>query len=139
MFCRGTTLLEIMGVITILGVLATVNAMSNKDEVNHQKAVHDIVMLEKALEVYKHDNSRYPTTSQQLKALISKPDLEPLPKNYRTGGYIKRLPMDPWQNEYILRSPGEYGAFEILSMGPDGMVDTDDDICNYRLEKQKNL
>lgn len=135
MFCRGATLLEIMGVITILGILATPNLVSNKDQVNHQKAVHDIAMLEKALEVYKHDNNRYPTTSQQLKALINKPNIEPLPKSYRSGGYIKHLSTDPWQHEYILRSPGEYRTVEIFSMGPDGLPDTDDDICNNRLEK----
>ena len=102
---RGFTLLEIMVVIVILGILASLvvpNLMGNKDQADHQKAVSDIVALENALDMYKLDNTRYPTTDQGLNALITKPDSDPAPKNYKDGGYIKRLPADPWQKAQAL-------------------------------------
>jgi general secretion pathway protein G len=138
---RGFTLLEIMVVIVILGILASLvvpNLMGNKDQADHQKAVSDIVALENALDMYKLDNSRYPTTDQGLNALITKPDSEPVPRNYKAGGYIKRLPADPWQNEYQLLSPGEHGNIDVFSVGPDGQAGTDDDIGNWALNSQKN-
>jgi len=137
---RGFTLLEIMVVIVILGILASLvvpNLMGNKDQADHQKAVSDIVALENALDMYKLDNSRYPTTDQGMTALVTKPDSEPAPRNYKSGGYIKRLPTDPWQNEYQLLSPGEHGAIDVFSVGPDGQAGTDDDIGNWALESKK--
>jgi len=137
---RGFTLLEIMVVIVILGILASLvvpNLMGNKDQADHQKAVSDIVALENALDMYKLDNSRYPTTDQGMTALVTKPDSEPVPRNYKSGGYIKRLPTDPWQNEYQLLSPGEHGAIDVFSVGPDGQAGTDDDIGNWALESKK--
>ena len=98
---RGFTLLEIMVVIVILGILASIvvpNLMGNKEKADRQKAVTDIVALENALDMYKLDNVRYPTSDQGLEALVTKPESDPAPKNYKTGGYIKRLPQDPWQN-----------------------------------------
>ncbi len=136
---RGFTLLEIMVVIVILGILASLvvpNLMGNKDQADHQKAVSDIVALENALDMYKLDNTRYPTTDQGLNALITKPDSDPAPKNYKDGGYIKRLPADPWQNEYQLLSPGEHSSVDVFSMGPDGQAGTDDDIGNWNLDKR---
>ncbi|WP_316677231.1 type II secretion system major pseudopilin GspG [uncultured Tolumonas sp.] len=138
---RGFTLLEIMVVIVILGILASLivpNLMGNKDQADHQKAVSDIVALENALDMYKLDNSRYPTTDQGLNALITKPDSEPAPRNYKEGGYIKRLPSDPWQGEYQLLSPGEHGTIDVFSMGPDGQAGTDDDIGNWNLDKKRD-
>lgn len=138
---HGFTLLEIMVVIVILGILASLvvpNLMGNKDQADHQKAVSDIVALENALDMYKLDNSRYPTTDQGLNALINKPDSEPVPKNYKDGGYIKRLPQDPWQNEYQLLSPGQNGGVDIFSMGPDGQSETEDDIGNWALDSHKS-
>ena len=134
---RGFTLLEIMVVIVILGILASIvvpNLMGNKKQADRQKAVTDIVALENALDMYSHDNSRYPTTEQGLDALISKPDAEPVPGNYRQDGYIKRLPADPWQNAYQLVSPGEHGSVDVFSPGPDGQAGNDDDIGNWDLE-----
>lgn len=134
---RGFTLLEIMVVIVILGVLASLvipSLLGNKDRADRQKAVSDIVTLENALDMYKLDNSRYPTTEQGLKALVSAPVVAPQPRNYRSDGYIRRLPQDPWGNDYRLISPGTHGAVDLFSAGPDGQADTDDDINSWQLE-----
>lgn len=137
---KGFTLLELMVVIVILGVLASLivpNLMGNKEKADRQKAVSDIVALENALDMYKLDNHRYPTTSQGLNALIEKPTTNPLPSNYNESGYIKRLPTDPWGNDYLLVSPGEHGAFDLSASGPDGEAGTADDINNWELGKAK--
>ena len=130
----GFTLLEIMVVIVILGVLASMvvpNLMGNKDKADIQKVKSDIIALENALDMYKLDNSVYPTTDQGLEALVTEPSGEPTPRNYREDGYIRRLPQDPWHNDYILNSPGEHGKLDILSVGQDGEEGTDDDIGNW--------
>ena len=137
---RGFTLLEIMVVIVILGILASLvvpNLMGNKEQADRQKAVSDIVALENALDMYKLDNSRYPTTEQGLEALVSKPQGEPEPRNYKSDGYIKRLPQDPWGSAYQLMSPGEHGKIDVFSMGLDGEAGTDDDIGNWNMDQKK--
>ncbi len=137
---RGFTLLEIMVVIVILGILASLvvpNLMGNKEQADRQKAVSDIVALENALDMYKLDNSRYPTTEQGLEALVTKPQGEPEPRNYKSDGYIKRLPQDPWGGAYQLMSPGEHGKIEAFSMGLDGEAGTDDDIGNWNMDQKK--
>lgn len=91
----GFTLLEVMVVIVILGVLASLvvpNLLGNKEKADRQKAISDIVALENALDMYRLDNGRYPTTEQGLEALIQQPANMADSRNYRTGGYIKRLP-----------------------------------------------
>lgn len=96
---RGFTLLEVMVVIVILGVLASLvvpNLMGNKDKADQQKVVSDLVALESALDMYRLDNNRYPTTEQGIQALVSKPTIQPEPRNYSKDGYIRRLPQDPW-------------------------------------------
>lgn len=136
---RGFTLIELMVVIVILGVLASLvvpNLMGNKDRADRQKAVSDIVALENALDMYKLDNHRYPTTDQGLDALVVAPTLAPLAENYNPEGYIRRLPADPWGNEYVLISPGEHGAIDISSTGPDGEIGTADDISNWDNDKK---
>lgn len=136
---RGFTLMELMVVIVILGVLASLvvpNLMGNKDRADRQKAVSDIVALENALDMYKLDNHRYPTTDQGLDALVVAPTLSPLAENYNPEGYIRRLPADPWGNEYVLISPGEHGAIDISSTGPDGEIGTADDINNWDYDKK---
>ena len=135
---RGFTLLEIMVVIVILGILASLvvpNLMGNKEKADRQKAVSDITALENALDMYKLDNSIYPNTEQGLEALVSKPTSQPEPRNYRDDGYIKRLPQDPWNNDYQLVSPGEHGKIDVFSMGLDGEAGTDDDIGNWNLDE----
>ena len=137
---RGFTLLEIMVVIVILGILASLvvpNLMGNKEQADRQKAVSDIVALENALDMYKLDNSRYPTTEQGLDALVTKPQGEPEPRNYKSDGYIKRLPQDPWGGAYQLMSPGEHGKIDVFSMGLDGEAGTDDDIGNWNMDQKK--
>ncbi|MEX2977485.1 type II secretion system major pseudopilin GspG [Serratia fonticola] len=136
---RGFTLLEIMVVIVILGILASLvvpNLMGNKEKADHQKVVSDIVALESALDMYKLDNSRYPTTEQGLQALVTKPSAQPEPRSYPHGGYIRRLPQDPWGADYQLLSPGQHGQLDVFSYGPDGIPDTEDDIGNWTIGKK---
>lgn len=135
----GFTLLEIMVVIVILGVLASMvipNLLGNKEKADRQKVVSDIVALENALDMYKLDNSRYPTTEQGLDALVSAPDVDPAPRDFREGGYIKRLPLDPWGNDYLLVSPGEHGKMDIYSIGLDAEEGSDDDIGNWNMHEK---
>ena len=120
---RGFTLLEIMVVIVILGVLASLvvpNLMGNKEKADRQKL----------------DNSRYPTTEQGLQALVSAPSAEPHARNYPEGGYIRRLPQDPWGSDYQLLSPGQHGQVDIFSLGPDGVPESNDDIGNWTIGKK---
>ncbi len=110
---RGFTLLEIMVVIVILGILASLvvpNLMGNKEKADRQKVVSDLVALEGALDMYKLDNSRYPNTEQGLQALVTAPAAEPHARNYPEGGYIRRLPQDPWGNEYRYRPACTFGT-----------------------------
>jgi general secretion pathway protein G len=134
---HGFTLLEIMVVIVILGVLASLtipSLMGNKERADRQKAISDIVTLENALDMYRLDNGRYPTMEQGLRALVLKPELDPQPKNYRSDGYIRRLPQDPWGNDYKIYNPGKHGSIDVFSFGPDGKIDTEDDIGNWMLD-----
>ncbi|WP_417330814.1 type II secretion system major pseudopilin GspG [Halomonas cupida] len=135
----GFTLLEIMVVIFILGLLVAIvapNVLSNQDEAMQQKARADIATLEQALDMYRLDNFRYPTTRQGLEALESPPRQAPEAQNYRDGGYVRRLPEDPWGNPYQYASPGEHGDVDIFSLGADattGGEDNDADIGNWML------
>ena len=133
---NGFTLLEVMVVIVILGILASMvvpNLLGSQERANVQKAVSDITALETSLSMYKMDNYDFPTTEQGLEALVTETDIEPLPRRFPEDGYVKRLPNDPWGNEYQLLNPGENGKMDIFSMGPDGEAGTDDDIGNWNL------
>jgi general secretion pathway protein G len=83
--------------------------------------------------MYKMDNYKYPSTEQGLEALVEETDVEPLPRRFPNGGYVKRLPDDPWGNKYQLLNPGENGDIDIFTMGPDGEAGTEDDIGNWNL------
>lgn len=135
---RGFTLLEIMVVIVILGLLASLTIprlMGSKEKADRQKAKSDIATLENALDMYRLDNHRYPTNEQGLNALVKEPTSEPLPKNYRSEGYIRRLPQDPWGNDYQMRNPGEHGVIDIFSFGPGGEMQPEQFIGNWPDEK----
>ncbi|MDU7766692.1 MAG: type II secretion system major pseudopilin GspG [Serratia marcescens] len=115
----------------LLASLTIPSLMGNKEKADRQKAASDIVALENALDMYKLDNGRYPSAEQGLAALVTRPALAPIPRNYPEDGYIRRLPQDPWGQEYRLRNPGRHGKLDVFSLGPDGIADTDDDIGNW--------
>jgi general secretion pathway protein G len=132
----GFTLLEVMVVLVIIGIIAGMvvpNLMGSQDTAREQKAVIDIGTIESALTMYRSQNYDYPTTEQGLEALVTETDIEPLPRRFQEGGYLQRLPKDPWGNDYQLLNPGENGTFDVFSMGPDGEAGTDDDIGNWNL------
>ncbi|MDD3762504.1 MAG: type II secretion system major pseudopilin GspG [Nevskiales bacterium] len=119
---RGFTLIEIMVVVVILGILAAVvvpKIMDEPDKARAAKAKQDIRALESALNLYKLDNYSYPNTQQGLDALVNKPSGEPEPRNYKSGGYVKSLPKDPWGNPYKYLQPGTHGDFDLYSLGAD--------------------
>ncbi len=123
----GFTLIEIMAVVVIIGLLSTIVGavvFSQVDKARVTTAQSQIKGLESALEFYRMDNARYPTTEQGLQALVQRPNIEPIPKNYRPEGYLAkgRVPLDPWGNPYEYRSPGEHNpySFDLWSWGADG-------------------
>ena len=120
---NGFTLVELMVVIVIIGLLATVvmvNVLPSQDRAMVTKARADIATLEQAMEMYRLDNLTYPSGSDGLAALRSPPATLTQPGRYRPGGYIKRLPDDPWGRPYQLAVPGKQGPFDVFSLGSDG-------------------
>lgn len=119
----GFTLIEVMVVIVILGILAALvvpKVMSRPDEARVIAARQDIASLAQALKLYRLDNLRYPSSEQGLEALVSKPQLPPVPTGWKQGGYIERLPRDPWGRPYLYLNPGVHGEIDIFSYGADG-------------------
>lgn len=134
---KGFTLLEVMVVIVILGIIASMvvpNLMGNQEQAARQKVVVDIQQLESALDMYRLRNSFYPTTEQGLEALVNPATSQPVPRSFPEGGFIRRLPKDPWGEDYILVSPGQMGRIDVFSKGPDRVAGTDDDIGNWNLD-----
>lgn len=120
---KGFTLIELMVVLVILGVLAAMIApriMDRPDEARIVAAKADIATIVQALKMYRLDNIRYPTTEQGLQALIAKPVMAPVPNNWKTGGYLEKLPNDPWGNPYVYLNPGRQGEIDVISLGADG-------------------
>jgi general secretion pathway protein G len=119
----GFTLLEVMVVVVILGILAALvvpKIISRPDEARVIAAKQDIASLMQALKLYRLDNQRYPTTEQGLAALVAPPATAPLPPNWKAGGYVERLPKDPWGNPYQYLNPGIHGEIDVFSFGADG-------------------
>ena len=120
---RAFTLIEVMVVVAILAVLAALivpKVMSRPDEERVVAARQDIASLLQALKLYRLDNLRYPTTEQGLAALVTRPTLAPVPPNWKPGGYLERLPRDPWGHPYQYLSPGLRGEVDVFSFGADG-------------------
>jgi general secretion pathway protein G len=120
---RGFTLIEIMVVVVIMGILAALvvpKLMGRTDDARILAAKQDIATVMQALKLYKLDNQRYPTTEQGLQALIAKPTNGPAANGWKSGGYIDKLPKDPWGNPYQFLSPGVKGEVDIFSLGADG-------------------
>ncbi|MGF7169094.1 general secretion pathway protein G [Sphingobium xanthum] len=118
----GFTLIELLVVIVIIGLLGTIvaiNVFGALGTSNVAKAKADIATLESALEQYRLDNLTYPSTSDGLNSLMSPPAGLAQPERYRQGGYIKKLPNDPWGQAYQYAAPGRKGAFDIYSLGAD--------------------
>ena len=119
----GFTLIEIMVVVVILGILAALvvpQVMNRPDQAKVTVAKGDIKAIGAALDMYKLDNYAYPSTQQGLDALVEKPGGNPQPKNWNRDGYLKRVPKDPWGNEYQYLSPGTQGPYDLYSYGADG-------------------
>ena len=118
---KGFSLIEILVVLFIIGLLTTivaVNVLPSQDKAMVSKAKVDIAILGGALEMYRLENYRYPNTEEGLKFLLN-----PDENNFSTTnnqGYIKSLPKDPWGNDYIFLNPGEYGEYDLVSLGADG-------------------
>jgi len=140
---KGFTLIELMIVIVIIGILATLlipRIMERPEEARRIKAKMDIKTIESALKLYKIDSGTYPTTEQGLEALVKKPETSPVPKKWREGGYLEgSVPNDPWGNPFYYTSPGSDGRdFEIISYGNDGQpggTGRDADISSTDLSK----
>ena len=120
---QGFTLIEIMVVVVILSILAAIivpRIMDRPDQARLVKARQDIRVIDSALKLYKLDNHFYPSTDQGLEALVKKPTTSPEPRNWKEGGYLERLPKDPWDGDYLFLNPGVHGEVDIFSLGADG-------------------
>jgi len=118
----GFTLLEVLVVVAILGILAALvvpRIMDRPDEAKRFAAKADVGALVQALKLYRLDNGFYPSTDQGLQALVTRPTTQPTPSNWKQGGYLERLPKDPWGGDYQYLSPGVHGEIDVLSFGPD--------------------
>jgi general secretion pathway protein G len=136
---RGFTLIEIMVVVVIMGIMAALivpKLMGRTDDARIIAAKQDIATIMQALKLYKLDNQRYPTTEQGLQALVTKPTTGPAADGWKTGGYIDKLPKDPWGNPYQYLSPGIHGEIDVFTLGADGQpggVGNDADIGSWEL------
>ena len=143
----GFSLLEILVVLVILGILVSLVAptvLNRVGDARLQKVRADISAIETALALYQLDNFRYPTTEQGLQALVTPPELDPVAPNWKPGGYLKELPLDPWGKPYLYLYPGERAASQgqtradIYTLGADGIVGgdgQDTDLGNWSVQE----
>jgi general secretion pathway protein G len=124
---HGFSLVEILVVLVIIGLLVSIvapNVLQRADEARIQKVKADFKNVETALKLYKLDNFNYPTTEQGLSALVEKPTIDPIPRNWKQGGYLEHVPEDPWVNAYKYLNPPEFGhgEYDVYSLGADGVT-----------------
>ena len=137
---KGITLIEMMVVIVILGILATViftRVGDRPEQARRTKAQVEIRELQTSLELFKLDNGFYPTTEQGLEALVTQPTTGKIPKNYPESGYLDKLPADPWGNPYVYISPGVHGDYDLESYGfdeEDGGEGKNEDIESWNIQ-----
>ncbi len=135
----GFTLIEIMVVVVILGILAALvapNVISRIDDAQINRAKQDIRAVESALHLYRLDNFKYPSTDQGLDALVNQP-ADPSIRNWRQGGYLDKLPVDPWGAPYQYLYPGQNGEFDVFTLGADQQPGGDginSDIGNWNID-----
>ncbi len=136
----GFTLLEILVVLVILGILASIivpKIMKRPEEARRTKAKIDIKAIETALNLYRLDNGVYPSTEQGLETLVTKPTTGVIPKNWEEEGYLDKTPKDPWGNSYVYLSPGLHREIDLESYGADGVdggEGKDADVENWNLD-----
>lgn len=129
----GFTLIEIMVVMVILGLLVAIvapNILGRSDQARVTVAQTQMSNIGNALDLYRLDNSHYPSSQQGLAALVSKPSGSPEPRNWNPDGYLKSVPVDPWDNEYQYISPGRNGPYDLFSHGSDGREGGDGDAAD---------
>lgn len=136
----GFTLIEVMIVVVILGILAAFvvpNLIDRPEQAKRVKAESDIRQIESALNLYRLDNHKYPSTDEGLDALVKKPSSAP---QWKEGGYLSKLPKDPWGNDYQYLNPGTHGAVDIFTLGADGQQGGDGpnaDVGNWSADSQQ--
>lgn len=134
----GFTLIEVMVVVVILGILAAIivpKIMSRPEQARRVKVKQDLLAIQSALDLYKLDNSMYPTTDQGLQALVTKPTAPPVPRNWKSDGYLQDIPMDPWGETYQYLN--DDGKLRIFSYGPQGK-DGNSQLGNWNINEEEN-
>ncbi len=137
---RGFTLMEILVVLAIIGILASIATgvyVSRVDDARITRARADIQAIEAGLDIFRLDNFRYPSDAEGLRALVERPDDPDV--RWPQGGYMRRLPLDPWNRPYLYRNPGRNGEVDVYTLGRDGEEGgegQDRDIGNWNLDQR---